>query len=174
MAITKKEWEEKIAQVRAIRPDIKEIDRYVDTLDLIMAKANAKDIIDGRKKVEYRKFSDFYIKRMMDMDCVKSLEKYKDDEEVIALCAPYDVRDVIDPVKIIYNIHFHDYKNSWSLDVECIDNDLRLVTPEEAEYMYEEFKDEEMLRFIEEQGDDFEPFNIFFLAIGEIKNRINI
>lgn len=67
--------------------------------DLIMRKENAWDILDGKKGLEFRAMSDFYIKKFL-------VPKTSLQETLDA----FEVKDV-------NFVHFHDYNNSWFLDV---------------------------------------------------------
>lgn len=67
--------------------------------DLIMRKENAWDILDGKKGLEFRAISPFYIKKFLVPKT--SLQKSLD---------AFEVKDVS-------YVHFHDYNNSWFLDV---------------------------------------------------------
>ena len=167
------DWKRKFDEIAKIHRTLKE-PQEIEVLDLILTKQNAEDIINGSKKVEYRDFTDFYIKRVMDEEIVNALNCYKDNEQVKAICAPDEVKDVLDPVRIVNTIHFHNYNNTWSLDVECINNDLVFVDEEIADWICEEFGDLECLRLIEKEGEDFKPFYVFYFAIGKIIKRVNI
>ena len=110
----------------------------------------------------------------MDMEIVNVLDCYKDNEQVKAICAPNEVKDILDPVRIVRQIHFHNYNNTWSLDVECTANDWDWVDDEFAEWLNEEYGDSECLRYIEKEGENFKPFYIFYFVLGKIIKRVNI
>lgn len=80
----------------------------VEAFDLIMQKKFAKEIISGKKKVEFRSFSPYYIDRFMDKAVAKRNEKAG---------LQWGDEGFEDDFKAIEAIHFHDYNNSWFLDV---------------------------------------------------------
>lgn len=71
-----------------------------EAFDLIMRKEFAWDILEGRKKAEFRNLSAFYIKRFLEPR--KTLQ---------------DTLDAFEAKKGVKYIHFHDYNQSWYLDV---------------------------------------------------------
>lgn len=82
--------------------------QQVEALPLIMQKKNAIEIISGKKKVEFRSFSPYYIDRFMD----KAVTKRNDKAGL-----QWGDEGFEDDFKAIEAIHFHDYNNSWFLDV---------------------------------------------------------
>ena len=79
-----------------------------EAFDLIMRKEFAWDILEGRKKAEFRDLSAFYIRRFFEPK--KTLQETLDAFEI----------------KPIGYIHFHDYGNTWYLDVRL--NDFMLLS----------------------------------------------
>lgn len=70
----------------------------VEAHDLIMRKENAWDIINGKKYLEIRSLSPFYIKRFLVPK--RTLNMTLD---------AFETKDV-------NAVHFHDYNNTWYLD----------------------------------------------------------
>lgn len=75
----------------------------VEAFDLIMRKENAWDIINGKKYLEIRALSPFYIKRFL-------VQKGSIDDTLDA----FETKDV-------HAVHFHDYNSSWYLDCHLFD-----------------------------------------------------
>ena len=75
----------------------------VEAHDLIMRKENAWDIINGKKYLEIRSLSPFYIKRFL-------VPKRTLDMTVSAF-----------ELKNVASVHFHDYGNTWYLDCHLLD-----------------------------------------------------
>lgn len=75
--------------------------RQVEAFDLIMKKENAWDILDGKKALELRSVSPFYVRRFLNPKRTLNMT-FKAFEP-----------------KDIHAIHFHDYNNSWFLDCSC-------------------------------------------------------
>ena len=125
------------------------------SFDLIMRKEFAKQIIDGVKKLEFRAVSDFYISRYMPENPDGSLD-YKDEIEFL---------------------HFHDYNNSWFLDVHIEPIWFRYVHPACADFFhhyghYEFDQDMEEFAHLDPDNDD-ESANIpslFCIPIDAIVN----
>jgi hypothetical protein len=66
-----------------------------DEVSLLMNKENALAIVSGKKKIETRTFSDYYIKRLFDI---------ADGDNI--------------KMKPIKRIRFHNYNNTWQLVVK--------------------------------------------------------
>ena len=94
--------------------------KVVDCLNLVMRREYAEQILRGEKKLEFRACSDFYQKRIIDKEVEEYMQKHKDDEDVLTFCN--DIRQV-------KMIHFHNYNNSWFLDMECTFNDAFSIIP---------------------------------------------
>lgn len=73
----------------------------VEAFDLIMTKGNAWDILNGKKCLELRSLSPFYMKRLLSpkRNLTMTLNAFEP--------------------KNIHAIHFHDYNNTWFLDCSC-------------------------------------------------------
>ena len=83
----------------------------IKVLNLIMKKEFAKQILEGTKEIEWRVFSPFYESRLIDEKVLEFKSLHLDNDDIT-----YCVSDIRHP-KVI---HFHNYNNSWMLDVECI------------------------------------------------------
>lgn len=132
----------------------------VEYLNLIMKKSNALDIVSGDKKVEYRAYNTHYCKRLIDdrvSAYMKMHAKDKDINEVSAL-------------RPVYALHFHDYNNSWYLDIECVNNGIVSVDDEGVKFMHDNFgcheldAENERLNAI---GEKKRPL-YFFFSLGEV------
>ena len=102
----------------------------VECLNLIMKKVYAEQILAGTKKLEFRAYSKFYIRRLIDSAVADYIREHSDDEDVLTFCN--DIRQV-------NSIHFHDYNNSWFLDVECTFNDVFSITKEDIRMLNEKY-----------------------------------
>lgn len=113
-----------------------------EAFDLIMRKEYAWQILKGEKLAEYRTCSDFYIRRF-----VADVKNWR--------------------FKPIFCVHFHDYANTWYLDVACT---VALATVHEDErWVFERYKDAEFLAMIDENDKSYEDSTpIFILPIGGI------
>lgn len=145
-------------------------------LNLIMKKQYALDIINGKKKVEYRNYSKHYFDRLYDKAMLDMLNEYAEDEEVKQICAPYDVDAFLDPLRVVKTIRFHNYNDTWSLTVECTENNIIALSDPNIDYMYNEFGDTEFaesVRELQKAGVDDRPI-VFYFALGKIIERENI
>ena len=102
----------------------------VECLNLIMKREYAEQILRGEKPLEFRAYSPFYIKRLVDPVVSDYIGTHIDDDDVVMFCT--DIR----PVK---KIHFHNYNNSWFLDVECTYNDAFCINKHDIEYLNKEY-----------------------------------
>ena len=133
----------------------------IECLNLIMRKEFAEEILRGKKPLEFRDFSEFYVKRLIDKDVSQYINDHLDDDEVVMFCN--DVRQV-------KKIHFHNYNNSWYLDVECTLNDTFTITRGDIEYLQNEYgvhDFDEMLEEYEKNNVEERPI-LFFFAIGKV------
>ena len=145
-------------------------------LNLIMKKQYALDIINGKKKVEYRNYSKHYFDRLYDKAMLDMLNEYAEDEEVKQICAPYDVDAFLDPLRVVKTIRFHNYNDTWSLTVECTENNIIALSDPNIDYMYNEFGDTEFaesVRELQKAGVEDRPI-VFYFALGKIIERVNI
>lgn len=110
-------------------PDAPEA-KDVECLSLIMRREYAEMILRGEKPLEFRQYSDFYVKRLIDPDVADYISAHIDDDEVLMFCN--DIRQV-------KKIHFHNYNNSWFLDIECDFNDAFSITKHDIEFLQSKY-----------------------------------
>jgi len=102
----------------------------IDCLNLIMRRAWAEKILAGTKKLEFREYKPFYIKKLIDPAVEEWIGNHVDDEDTLTFCN--DIRQV-------KKIHFHDYNNSWYLDIEVTYNDIFGVNAEDINMLHEKY-----------------------------------
>lgn len=156
--------EEYEAQVRAFQekyPDFKPA-KDIDVLNLIMTRKYAKEIVEGKKKVEFRAYTDHYVGRLFDRNVLDFLKSHEGEEAV-----EQAVEDgIVDPLRMVKKIHFHDYNNSWFLDVDVLVNDNLAVTKEDVEMLHAEYDCHEMdslLASLDLQKEKVRPLYFFFV-----------
>lgn len=137
------------------------IARDVECLNLIMKREFAEQILAGTKKLEFRAYSEHYVKRLIDPDVANYIQMHVDDDDVMMFCS--DIRQV-------KKIHFHNYSNSWYLDVECDYNDVFSITKRDIEYLNKEYDchdyDADLARF-EAMKAEQRPW-LFFFVCGKV------
>lgn len=137
----------------------------VECLNLIMRREFAEEILRGEKKVEFRAYSKHYIDRLVDKEVCNFVD-LKGDEPIIGAM----FHDFINEVRSVKKIHFHNYNNSWYLDVECIENGLVACVKEEVEYLNKEYNshdlDDELATY--ESGEIKNRPYYFYFVVGKI------
>lgn len=139
----------------------------VECLNLLLRKQFAQQILKGEKKVEFRAYSQHYCERLIDKDVDNWMQDHVDDEE--AMFFANNVR----PVK---RIHFHNYNNSWSLDVECERNDFVALIDKDVEYLNEAYdchELDEQLKDFNARKDQNRPL-YFYFAIGKVIDSVGL
>lgn len=135
----------------------------IERLDLVMKREFAEAILRGEKTVEYRDYSQHYCSRLYDSK-VTGYESHIADEDMD------DFVDFARPLRKVESIHFHDYNNSWFLDVKVEDNWTVSVVREEVEMLSEEYGSDELMPLLEEleaRGAQERPL-FFYFALGEV------
>lgn len=133
----------------------------VECLNLIMRREFAEQILAGTKPLEFRAYSPHYVKRLIDKEVCDYVNMHLNDDDVVLFCN--DVRQV-------KRIHFHNYSNSWFLDVECDFNDVFSITKEDIKYLQDNWGvhdfDDELARY-EAKNEKYRPF-LFFFVCGKV------
>lgn len=135
---------------------------------LIMKREHALEIIAGTKPLEIRAFSDYYHKMFTDPAVVAENER---------LIAAGRGDECVEPVRTdIAYIHFHNYNNSWTLDVEIDELGTALMTEEDVKWLGGEFGfhdyDNEWQQFAGIPDDEVPMF--FWLHVVGVVNRAGI
>lgn len=131
----------------------------IDVFNLIMKKAFAEQIVSGEKLIEWRSYSPHYESRLIDDKVLEFKALHTDNDDVI-----YCVNEIRTPDII----RFHNYNNTWTLDVKCRFVEVVTCTPESAQYFKEEYNDttvEEAVKNNKQKG--WTPL-LFAFHIGEI------
>lgn len=137
----------------------------VEAYSLIMTKANALDILNGKKVIEARKLSSKYEKMFTDFKQLEKNEKLRkegrEDE-----CQPILRTD-------IEAIHFYSTGAPWFLDVAIDEIGIGEVTEEGIKFMHEEFDfhdfDEQLEEFKKNPPEEIPLF--YYLHISEVINH---
>lgn len=137
----------------------------VECLNLIMRREFAEEILAGTKRVEIRSYSQHYCDRLYDKDVLDYEDAHWDDEVM-----RMQMLDFNDSVRAVKKIHFHNYNNSWFLDVECIDNNTVLLVDEQVGYLRDEYGchdfDEELARLDKRNANERPIY--FYFAVGRV------
>ena len=82
MSNNKEDFDAQVSAFKEKYPDFKPA-KAIEVLNLIMTSKNAKEILEGKKQVEYRAYTDHYIGRLFDKDVLEFLKKHGEEEDVI-------------------------------------------------------------------------------------------
>ena len=138
----------------------------IEVLDLIMRREFAEEILSGKKKVEVRQGSDFYLNRLTDKKVDKWMTAHRDDPDMDMEA----FNEFMCATRPVLKIHFHDYNKSWFLDVECSENALIPVTKENVLDLEDRFdchEFDEILSYFEQKDEAERPIYYYF-AIGDV------
>lgn len=152
----KKAFFEKYPHVKRSEP--------IKVLNLIMKKEFAEAILKGEKTVEFRAYSQHYSDRLYDKNLMNVVAETIADEDM------NDFVDFARPLREVETIHFHNYNNSWHLDVECVDNWTVAVVDEEVKDLRDTFgctELDEMLAEMNARKEKNRPV-FFYFAIGKV------
>lgn len=157
--LTDKEWLEAEKVFFENHPDAPKA-KEVECLNLIMKKEFAEQILSGEKKVEFRTFSEHYVKRLYDRDVLNYIDEHAEEDAV-------EFMDCMRPIK---KIHFHNYNNSWFLDVEVQEAGECAATKPWVKIFNEEFDCHELdqiTKDLDKRKDPNRPL-FFYFVIGKI------
>lgn len=160
---TKEEFEKAKAEYMEKNPALRDA-KPVECLNLLLRKEFALQILNGEKKVEFRAFSEHYCDRLIDKDVDNWMQEHIDDDEAMFFA------NHVRPVK---KIHFHNYNNSWTLDVECKKCDYVAPCKKDVHYLNEIWGCHEL----DEQCADFDKRKAenrplyFFFALGKVLDK---
>ena len=118
------------AQAEYWKKNSKAKPKAVECLNLLMKKDYALQILHGEKKLEFRAYTQHFVDRVIDKDVDNYMADNPDNEDLQTF------GDVIRPVK---RIRFHNYNNSWHLEVECTNNFLMAVTKDAVDNIQKQF-----------------------------------
>ena len=105
--------------------------KQVEAYHLIMKKENALDILNGKKKVEIRAFSEKYNDLFIDKKLYKEYQKDLEN--------PNGSMTIEDTLKDTAYIYFTNYNKTWELIVEILDIAVYQMTKEDIEVLNEDY-----------------------------------
>ena len=137
----------------------------VEAYSLIMTKANALDILNGKKVIEARKLSSKYEKMFTNFKQLEENERLRKEGRENE-CQPILRTD-------IEAIHFYSTGAPWFLDVAIDEIGIGEVTEEGIKFMHEEFDfhdfDEQLEEFKKNPPEEIPLF--YYLHISEVINQ---
>lgn len=135
--------------------------KEIGVLNLIMRREYAEEIIKGEKPIEFRAYSKHYHDRLIDLDVANYILEHELPNEELELI------DLFRPVRLI---RFHNYTNSWHIDVECKQNNIIAVTRPNVKVLQEEYNCHEfdkMLEDFETKKESTRPM-FFYFVLGNV------
>ena len=136
-----------------------------EAYSLIMTKANALDILNGKKVIEARKLSSKYEKMFTNFKQLEENERLRKEGRENE-CQPILRTD-------IEAIHFYSTGAPWFLDVAIDEIGIGEVTEEGIKFMHEEFDfhdfDEQLEEFKKNPPEEIPLF--YYLHISEVINH---
>ena len=156
-------WAKKDAEFAKLYPDCPK-PKDIECLNLIMRREFAEQILRGEKKIELRAFSEHYFNRLVDKDVSRYIMAHEDDEVF------QDYLPCVSDLRQVKKIHFHNYNNSWFLDVECPINTQRFAIKRDAEFLYEKYGSDDLLqltRDLDAKKEQNRPC-FFVFALGKV------
>ena len=137
----------------------------VEAYSLIMTKANALDILNGKKVIETRTLSSKYEKMITNFKQLEENERLRKEGRENE-CQPILRTD-------IEAIHFYSTGAPWFLDVAIDEIGIGEVTEEGIKFMHEEFDfhdfDEQLEEFKKNPPEEIPLF--YYLHISEVINH---
>lgn len=127
------EWEKGYNEFMAKYPDCPKIEP-VECLNLIMKREWAEEILRGKKKLEFRAFTNHYCTRLYDKNMMDYIDEHADDADFMCQVGNY-----VSALRPVEKIHFHNYNNSWFMDVSISVNEVVSVTEEDVAFLHSEF-----------------------------------
>jgi hypothetical protein len=142
--------------------------RPIPVLNLLMKREYAEQIVRGEKKMEWRSYSKHYHERLIDVEVEDYLNTHRDDE-LLQKLLPI-------PIRPVDRIHFHNFQNSWTLDVEVLDNNIVTLNKEGIKILHDNYGcyecDEEYEECRRLVGKFYPSY--FFFVMGDIVERFGI
>lgn len=138
----------------------------IEVLNLLMLRKNANEILKGYKPVEFRVYSQMHCERLYDKNVLSFLKRHDGNEEVQQALG----KGFIEPLRMVNTIHFHNYTNTWYLDVECKANDIIALVPRDVKFIQDNFNSHELDEALAdlEARKEKKRFCYFWFALGDV------
>ena len=98
--MTKEEWLAAREAFFKSHPEAPEA-REVECLNLIMRKGFAEQILAGTKKLEFRAYSEHYVKRLIDRDVEDYIRRHIKEDDVLMFCNDRYLFSFLNLVKLL-------------------------------------------------------------------------
>lgn len=138
----------------------------IEVLNLLMLRKHANEILKGNKQVEFRCCDETRLNSLLDKNVLNFIKRHKDNEEVHQAVE----KGFIESLRMVNKIHFHNYSNSWYLDVECKANDTMTLIPSDVKFLQDNFNCHELdaiLADLEARREKERPV-YFWFALGDV------